>query len=409
MSKLALLGGEKEFTGTWPAWPQFDDAERKALNGVLESGNWWYGQNVLDFERDYAAFQDCKYGVTTNSGTTAAEIALRAMGIGVGDEVIVPSYTFIATGTSVVFVGAKPVFADILRKNLCIDPDDVERKITPRTKAIMPVHFAGHVADMDRLLDVGKKHNIPIVEDACHSWGGKWNGQATGSLGACGVFSFQVSKNLSGAEGGIIVTNDSSLADSCRSLTNCGRVTGGQWYEHGQVGTNVRMTEFQAAILNQQLKRALPHLDQRTRAVRILDQELKGIPGLELLENDPRNTRRTYHLYCCWYDEKAWGIPRKRFVEAIMAEGIPMGGGYLSPVYGNLCFQPGENPTNNPCIKRPAKGSKLDYSETHCPVAQAAATDQLWMGHSVLLAKEDDIRAIPRAVRKVWENRAALA
>jgi dTDP-4-amino-4,6-dideoxygalactose transaminase len=408
MGKLAISGGDKACNYTWPTWPMWDGAERTAVNEVLESGQWWYGKKVQQFEADYATFQDAKFGVTTNSGTTALEIVYRALGIGPGDEVIVPAYTFIATGTSVVFAGAKPVFADVRRDNLCVDPADVERKITPKTKAIVPVHFAGHVADMDRLLAIGKKHNLPVVEDACHSWGSKWKGQGTGSIGNCGVFSFQVSKNISGAEGGIITTNDERLADACRSLTNCGRVKGGKWYEHGQAGTNVRLTEFQAAILLAQMTRALPHMEQRTKAVAILDKELATVPGLSLLTDDPRHTRRTHHLYCFWFDPKVWGISRDAFLDAVGAEGVPASAGYLTPVYGNLCFQPGENPTNNPCIKHPAKGSPLDNSGTHCPVAEDVCKNIVWFTHTTLLADEAAVRAIPRAIRKVYDNRSEL-
>lgn len=409
MSKLAINGGEKTYTGSWPTWPVWDDNERGALMGVLESGNWWYGKNVLQFEKEYAAFQSCKNGVTVNSGTTALEIAYRALGIGPGDEVIVPAYTFIATATSVVFVGAKPVFADLKRENICIDPEDVARKITSKTKAIVPVHFAGHIADMDRLKEIAAAKKIPIIEDACHSWGGQWKDRGTGSLGTCGVFSFQVSKNVSGAEGGIIVSNDDRYAEACRSLTNCGRVTGGKWYEHGQVGTNVRLTEFQAALLLQQLKRAIPHIEKRAKSVEILNSELKSVPGFELLTNDSRITRRTYHIYCFWFDPKAWGgVSRDRFIEAAGAEGIPVSAGYLTPVYKNLCFQPGENPTNSPCIKRPEKGSLLDYSQTHCPVADDACKNLLWIPHTALLADEEAIRAIPRGIKKIYDNRSEL-
>src|SRR5438132_2373036 len=143
MSKLSILGGAKTCNSAWPAWPVWDVNERDQLLGVLESGQWWYGEKVEQFERDYAELQGCRFAVSTNSGTTALEIAFRALGVGPGDEVIVPAYTFIATATSVVIAGAKPVFADINPDDLCIDAADVARKVTPRTKAIVPVHFAG--------------------------------------------------------------------------------------------------------------------------------------------------------------------------------------------------------------------------------------------------------------------------
>jgi dTDP-4-amino-4,6-dideoxygalactose transaminase len=408
MSKLAILGGEKTCNSAWPEWPVWDDNERDQLLGVLESGQWWYGEKVAQFERDYAELQGCRLAVSTNSGTTALEIAFRALGVGPGDEVIVPAYTFIATATSVVFAGAKPVFADINPDDLCIDAADVARKVTSRTKAIVPVHFAGHVAAMDKLQELADKYKLIVVEDACHSWGGQWNGQGTGSLGRCGVFSFQASKNISSGEGGIITTNDQRLADCCRSLTNCGRVKGGKWYEHGQVGTNVRLTEFQAGILLAQMKRVASHRSKRAAAAAILDQELGQIPGLRPLTNDPRNTRRTYHLYCFWFDPQTWEISRDQFVDALNAEGIPASSGYLSPVYANLCFQPGDKTADNPTIRRPAKGSDLDYSRTRCPVAKETCKNIVWLTQSVLLADEDHIRMISLAIWKIYRSRTTL-
>jgi len=292
MSKLSILGGEKTCNNAWPAWPVCDDNERDQLRGVLESGQWWYGEKVAQFERDYAELQGCRFAVSTNSGTTALEIAFRALGVGRGDEVIVPGYTFIATATSVVFAGAKPVFADINPDNLCIDAADVAGKITSRTKAIVPVHFAGHVAAMDELHAIADKHQLILLEDACHSWGGQWKGRGTGSLARCGVFSFQASKNISSAEGGIITTNDERLADCCRSLTNCGRVKGGKWYEHGQVGTNVRLTEFQAAILLGQLEQLPALAARRVRNAALLSRRLAGIDGICPPAPQPALSRR---------------------------------------------------------------------------------------------------------------------
>ena len=222
------------------------------------------------------------------------------------------------------------------------------------------------------------------------------------------MFSFQASKNISSADGGIITTNHERLADCCRSLTNCGRVKGGKWYEHGQVGTNVRLTEFQAAILLAQMKRIESHMARRAAAAAILDEELGQIPGLRLLKNDPRNTRRGYHLYCFWFDPQAWGISRDQFVDALNAEGIPASCGYLSPVYANLCFQPGDNPADNPTIRRPAKGSDLDFSRTCCPVAEETCKNIVWLSQSTLLADENLIRMISLAIWKIYRSRTTL-
>ena len=403
MSQLAIHGGSKACTGEWPNWPVWDDTERQALSGVLESGKWWYGDKVREFESAFAQFQDAKYGVTTTSGSTALEVALRAAGVGPGDEVIVPPYTFIATAAAVVWVGAKPVFADVQPHTLCIDPDDVERKITPRTRAIVPVHLAGHVADMDRLNEIARRHRLFMLEDACHSWGSKWRGKGTGALGNCGAFSFQVSKNIAGAEGGIILTDDKELADTCRSLTNCGRLANSPWYEHAMIGTNLRLTEFQAALLLAQLTRVEAHMETRRRNVEILNERLAGVPGIKVFHDDPRITRRTYHLYCFQLDPQQVGVPRDRFLEALAAEGVPASGGYLTPVYRNPSFQPGGDGTITSRF-RPRPGSAMDYSHVSLPVVERVCQTVCWLTHSMLLADEAMIHAAADAIAKVCEN-----
>jgi dTDP-4-amino-4,6-dideoxygalactose transaminase len=405
MAKLALLGGEAECRRAWPDWPVWGDEERAGLLGVLESGKWWYGPRVAEFEAKFAAFQDARFGVTTSSGTTALETCLRALRVGAGDEVVVPAYTFIATASAVVNVGARPVFADVLPDTLCMDPADAERKLTPRTRAIMPVHLAGHVADMDALVRLARRHDVRVVEDACHSWGSKWNGKGTGAIGDCGVFSFQASKNLSSAEGGIVLTDDQRLADVCRSLTNCGRLTGAQWYEHGMVGGNVRMTEFQAALLLAQFTRLEGHMETRRRSALILNEALRAIPGVRPFDDDPRVTRRAYHLYCFEVDEHRLGISRQRFLDALAAEGVPASGGYLMPVYRNACFQPPADGRAAPGDEfRPRRGDPLDFSAVHCPVAERVCREVCWLTHAMLLADEDVIRAAARAIAKVVEN-----
>ncbi|MGH8024037.1 MAG: DegT/DnrJ/EryC1/StrS family aminotransferase, partial [Limisphaerales bacterium] len=182
-SKLALNGGAPACQNPWPAWPAFDDAERRILLEVLESGKWWFGEKVRQFEAGFAAFQGARFGVTCTNGTAAMEMALKGLGVVEGDEVIVPPYSFIATASAVVVVGAIPVFADIAPDTLCLDADDVQRKITSRTKVIIPVHVAGRVADMDRLNDTARKHNLQVLEDAAHAWGSRWRGRGAGALG----------------------------------------------------------------------------------------------------------------------------------------------------------------------------------------------------------------------------------
>ena len=404
MPKLAINGGGKTCANAWPTWPVWDDRERQALLDVLDSGKWWYGERVHEFESAYADFQGAKYGVTATSGTTALEAALLALGIGAGDEVIVPPYTFVATASAVLRVNAVPIFADIQPHTLCIDPDDVERKITPRTRAVIPVHLAGYVADMDRLNALAAARRIAVVEDACHSWGSQWKGKGTGALGACGVFSFQASKNITSAEGGIMLTDDEELAEQCRSFTNVGRRKGGAWYQHFLLGSNLRLTEFQAALLLAQLTRLEEHTLRRQANAAILDAGLREIPGIAVIENDPRMTRRGYHLYCFRLDLGALGVARERFLEALSAEGVPCTPGYTLPLYRNPLFQHRHEGARGCPVTCPYHGQPVDYAVVSCPVCEQVCADTCWIFHSALLADEAAMQGIVAAVSKVVEN-----
>lgn len=406
-TRLAIAGGQSAFQGAWPAWPIFDEAERRLLLEVLESGRWWYGEKVRQFEAKFAAFQSARFGVTATNGTTAIEAGLRALGIVEGDEVIVPPYSFIATASAVVTVGAVPVFADIQPDTLCLDPADVERKITPRTRAVIPVHVAGHVADMDRFTALAQKHRLRLLEDAAHSWGSQWKGKGTGALGDCGTFSFQVSKNITAGEGGILVTDDEAVADLCRSFTNCGRRKGSAWYEHEYLGSNLRLTEFQAAVLLAQLGR-LPEQNLRRQAnARLLDEALKNMPGIRLLASDSRMTRRSYHIYIFRVEEETLGISRDRFLEALNEEGIPVSKGWYRPLYANGVFQ---NAHRGPAhgILCPLAGKGVDYTKVQCPVCEQVCRDAVWIPHQVLLANEDQIHLVGEALGKVAAHASDL-
>ena len=402
--KLALKGGQPSCARKWPVWPVWDDTERKALIDVLESGKWWYGEKVRQFEAVFAAFQNAKFGVTCNSGTTALQTALMALGVGEGDEVIVPPYTFSATANTVVSVGGIPVFADILPNTLCLDPAEVERKISPRTKGIVPVHFAGLVADMDRLAQIALEHKLFILEDACHSWGSQWKGKGTGALGECGVFSFQATKNISSAEGGIILSDNEELSEVCRSYTNVGRLRGSQWYDHEYLGSNLRMTEFQGALLLAQLTRLEEQTLKRQANAERLNRELRGVRGIRLLDNDPRMTRRSYHIYIFRVDTEKLGIPIARFIEALTAEGVPAYSGYGKPIYANGLYQNANQAKAPHPITAPFAGKGVDYSKVSCPVCEQVCRDAVWIWQNALLAEEDDMCAIAATVRKVVDN-----
>lgn len=406
-NRPALLGGGATCTFEWPGWPIHDRTEEDLLLEVLRSGRWWFGDKVRQFEADFAAFQGASYGVTCTNGTTAIEMGLRALGVLEGDEVIVPPYTFIATASAVVTIGAIPVFADIDPDTLCLDPADVARRITPRTRAVVPVHVAGRAADMGALMDLAKRHGLAVLEDAAHAWGSELEGAGLGTFGACGTFSFQVSKNITAGEGGILVTQDEELADLCRSYTHCGRVKGSAWYDHDVLGSNLRMTEFQAAVLLAQLARLGDQVARRARSAALLDELIGGVPGLRLLAPAPQMTRRSYHMYVFRVEEAALGITRDRFLEALQAEGVPASKGWYRPLYQNGVFRRAHHgPAHG--IAAPLADKGVDYSRVSCPVCEQVCRDAVWIPQNVLLAEESRIRTLAVAVRKVVDSAGAL-
>lgn len=406
-ARLAVHGGAPACAFAWPAWPVFDDTERRLLNAVLESGQWWFGERVREFEAAFARFQGARFAVSCTNGTTALEMGLRALGVLPGDEVIVPPYSFIATASAVVTVGAIPVFADIEPDSLALDPSDVEGKITSRTRAVIPVHVAGRVADMDRLNAVASGHRLAVLEDAAHAWGSQWRGRGAGTLGAAGTFSFQVSKNLTAGEGGALVTDDEDLAELCRSFTHCGRRKGAAWYDHDLLGSNLRLTEFQAAVLLAQTARAEAQRGRRQASAAWLDRALAGLPGLRLLPPDPRITRRSYHFYIFRVEEGELGTSRDRFVEALNAEGVPASKGWYRPLYANRVFREAHvGPPHG--IRAPLAHAGVSYAGVSCPVCEQVCRDAVWLPQNVLLAGDVQIEALAGAIGKVARAAGSL-
>ena len=408
-STLALHGGEPVHRGQWPAWPVHDEREREALLAVLDSGKWWYGERVAEFEAAFAAFQDARFGVTCCNGTVALELALLGAGVGTGHEVLVPPYTFIATATAVLKANAVPVFVDVEPDTLNLDPAQLEAAVTERTAAVVPVHFAGLPADMEAINAVARRHGLRVVEDAAHAWGSKLNGKGCGALGDAGTFSFQMSKNITAGEGGIVLSDDEELADTIRSLSNVGRGKGGAWYAHYLPGGNCRMTELQAALLLAQLTRLGEQTARRQRNAAILNEGLAAIDGLLPLREHPRANPRSYHLYIFRFDAGRFGCSRARFLEALRAEGVPCHGGYPHPIYRNPLFQPEDTDARAQQHAWPYYGLTVDYSGVRCPNAERACAEAVWLKQAMLLAGEEDMRAIVRAVEKIRENAGNLA
>ena len=409
MSKLAINGGNKLRTAPFPRWPVWDETDRAALIDVIDSGQWWSvgGTKVKRFQEEFASYLGCKHGVCVPNGTLALLVAMKALGIGCGDEVIVTPYTFIASASSILQANAVPVFVDIDPNSYNIDPSKIEAAITDETKAIMVVHIAGLPADMDEIMRIARKHDLRVVEDCAQAHAAEWRGQKVGSFGDAAAFSFQASKNLTAGEGGIVVTNDDQVGDAAWSIHNVGRVREGGWYEHPIMGSNFRMTVFQGAGLLTQLKRLVAQTARRNENALYLTDRLSRIDGIKPLARDPRVTVHAYHLYIFRYLAKpATGVPRAKFIQALNAEGIPCSSGYV-PLYREGLFR--VDPTSCP-VGCPHYGKTVNYPDLSLPTCENACDEEaVWLFQSMLLGEKKDMDDIADAVEKVISNVGELA
>jgi dTDP-4-amino-4,6-dideoxygalactose transaminase len=407
--RLAIHGGTPVRTRPFPAWPIFGKEEEQALLRALHSGKWGRldGDEVARFERRFADYHQAKHAVAMVNGTVSLRIAILASGIQPGDEVIVPPYTFLATATAVVEANATPVFADIQRETFNLDPRAVEEAITPRTRAIIPVHLGGLPVNMDALMEIARRHNLTLIEDAAHAHGAEYRGRRVGAIGHMGSFSFQSSKNLTSGEGGILVTNDDDLAERCRSIHNCGRIADGAWYEHHVISGNYRMGEFQGAILNTQLDRFDAQAETRESNGKYLAERLSQLTGVYPQQRNPDCTRHGFHLWLFRLNERTLGVPRKAFLDALAAEGIPVSAGYVMPLYrqplfNNAAFGPYSGCRFGAADKRPQRGE--------CPNCEAICSKEgAWLEQRLLLGDREDMDDIVAVFQKVHDLRGQMA
>jgi dTDP-4-amino-4,6-dideoxygalactose transaminase len=402
MAHLAINGGEKTITRPLgKKWPIFDEREEQALIEVLHSGIWWRGgargeqaSKVTQFEDAFAAYQNAQYGVAVTNGTTALECALKAAGVGVGDEVLVPALTFVASATAIALINGIPVFVDVDPQTYNIDPDAMAAAITPRTKAAVVVHNGGYPADMDRIHTLAQAHGITIIEDAAHAHGSEWRGKRVGALSGLGTFSFQAFKQLTAGEGGIVITNDQDLAEKAFSYHNIGRMPGRPFYEFHRLASNLRMTEWQGAVLLAQLSRLDEQVETREHNTAYLAQGLAEIDGVAPIARDARVTRWSFYYWNFFYDQAGFdGVPRDRFLEAVRAEGAPINvGAHGRPIYHNPIFETMNN----------IAGVPVDFREVECPVAEHLfANVALSLSHAFFLGDQEDMDLILAAIRKV--------
>jgi dTDP-4-amino-4,6-dideoxygalactose transaminase len=408
MSQLALLGGKPAKTKPFPQWPQFDDAERKALNEVLESRVWWRtpGTKTLEFERAFAKFHGARHGIAVTNGTAALEVTMAALGIGAGDEVIVPNFTFVATASAVLFANALPVLVDVDPGTYCIDARLAEAAISSRTKAIVAVHMGGHPADLDALSDLASHKRVALIEDSSHAHASEWRGKHIGTFGAAGTFSFQSSKLMTAGEGGMIISNDDLFERNARSVHDCGRMPGEWFYSHFIYGSNYRLSEWQGAVLTAQLSRLDEQTRRRHQNARLLDRELKNVPGITPQHFDQRCTRNGQYAYIFHLDGKHFaGISTERFIEAMNAEGIPNQASY-PPLHELHMFR------NNEYRKRLSAEQRKEehrFLKQSFPNTQRAAWETVWIPQPALLGDEHDMHEIVAVIRKIQQNAKELA
>lgn len=416
MSELALLGGHPVCPESPAAqWPVYDERERELLLAALDARGWGGFPEPAplagEFAQKFARAHDASFGICATNGSVTLEVAMMALGVEAGDEVIVPCYTWIATGISVVHLNAVPVFVDVDPDTYCIDPEAVKAAITPRTRGIIPVHLGSTIADMDALREIAKAHDLWIIEDCAHMHGAKWRGQGVGSMGDIGSFSFQSSKLMTSGEGGAVITSDDELDQRCHSIVNCGRKEAGYNRFDGWVlGINGRLSEFQAAILLAQLER-LPELTKRrARAAQLLETQLSEL-GLEPLERDARITTRACYQLVMKYDKARFsGVPRDRFLAALAAEGVKCDGSFYVPIP----HSPLANArTAQWPLLRERYGEGLRSPETlaklRFPVAEKAALEEaVWMHYPYLLAEDDGLERIIEAFAKVARHATDL-
>lgn len=420
MANLAISGGSPVRdvkTNPWPSWPVWDENEEKALLEVLNSGVWSYnGPKEVMFNKMFAEYTGTEYAISAVNGTVTLQLALEALGIGYGDEVILPGITWQATAATIIDVNATPVLVDVCEDTWCIDPKAIEAAITTKTKAIVPVHLYGSFADMDAILDIAKKHNLFIIEDCAHKHGGEWKGKKAGSIGDIGSFSFQLSKHLTAGEGGTLTTNNHELAEKMDALRNCGRRPEGEEYKDVDKGAgvysdegnfiqsgNYRITEFQAAILIEGLKR-LPEQNKTRDENGIYGNTLlTELPGITPMRRDERETNEAYFNFAFRYNKNEFkGLPIEKFREALGAEiGLEV----------EACYEPLNNCSLYKPLTKPARHKlsddywkMIDPSRFNLPVCEKIFKEEsVCIHHKILMGTKGDMDMLISAIKKIYD------
>jgi dTDP-4-amino-4,6-dideoxygalactose transaminase len=408
VGKLAITGGQPLTKKSFPIWPTSTKDEALALEDVLTSTKWggqpFPGKHSVSFAKKFAELHTAKYAQCVNTGTVAIQASLKAIGIRPGDEVIVPAYTWEGTVGPVLLVNAIPVFVDVDPDTYCLDAKLIEKAITPKTKAILPVHLGMRFADMDEILRIAAKHKLKVVEDCAHAHGGKWKGKGAGSMGDLGAFSFQSSKLITCGEGGAVITNNLEYMEIVQSYINAGRASLTDQFHHRIIGFNYRLGEFQAAVLGPQLDRLPAQSLIRERNMKHFESRMQNTPAIGLLKPDPRITGPAPYGYVIkYFAGKAKDIPRASFVAALQLEGIPCDGLFYEPVYKSSLFP--VDSADFPALSW-GREKPLDLRAMYsCPESERAAYHEaVWFPHQNFLGSTEEADAIANAIHKVLDN-----
>ncbi|AYN38344.1 DegT/DnrJ/EryC1/StrS family aminotransferase [Streptomyces dangxiongensis] len=373
-----------------PAWPQYDDAERTGLIRALEQGQWWRmgGGEVDAFEREFAEYHGSEHALAVTNGTHALELALEVMGVGPGTEVIVPAFTFISSSQAAQRLGAVVVPVDVDPETYCIDPAETEKAITPRTRAIMPVHMAGQLADMDALEKVAADSGVPLIQDAAHAQGATWNGRRVGELGSVAAFSFQNGKLMTAGEGGAVLFPNAETAEQGFIRHSCGRPRGDRGYFHRTSGSNFRLNEFSAAVLRAQLGRLDEQIATREERWPLLSSLLAGIPGVVPQRLDHRCDRNPHYMAMF----RVPGITEERraqVVDTLIERGLPAFVAFRSVYRTDAFWEAG------------APDLSVEDLARRCPHSEALTSDCLWLHHRTLLGTEEQMHEVAAVIADV--------
>jgi perosamine synthetase len=429
MTKLAIHGGMPVRKKPFPAHITIGKEEKKAVGKVIDSGclskylgvfheQFYGGVEVQSLEEEWAEYFGVKHAIAVNSCTSGLYCAVGAIGIEPGEEVIVSPYTMSASATAPIVYNAIPVFADIEKNYYCLDPEDIERKITDKTRAIIVVDLFGHPYNAKVVNEIAKKHNLIVIEDCAQAPGAKFSGKFAGTLGDIGVFSLNYHKHIHCGEGGIIVTDNDELAEKCRLIRNHaeGVVKGmGSSDLRNMIGFNYRMTEIEASIARIQIKKLFKLNEKRFENIRYIESKLSKFPAIKMPKVG-EDSVHAYYVHACKFNSDIAEIDRDTFINAVRSElphfelrekeGVKLGNGYVAPLYLQPIFQ-----------KRIAYGSQgypfseaeINYDKGICPVTERMHYDEVFT-HEFMLPSmtRNDIDDVVFAFEKVWDNRQLL-